>query len=82
MNKRFLPAVATLLIFLLTFAHSVIGMAQSTNRRIPTAPQVAMQKKAKGKRGVMRGTTNTIAGRRRSNTPTGVLPRSGTARRG
>jgi hypothetical protein len=57
MNKRFLPAVATLLIFLLTFAHSVIGMAQSTNRRIPTAPQVAMQKKAKGKRGVMRGTT-------------------------
>lgn len=57
MNKRFLPAVATLLIFLLTFAHSVIGMAQSTNRRIPTAPQAAMQKKAKGKRGVMRGTT-------------------------
>jgi hypothetical protein len=57
MNKRFFPAVTTLLAFLLVFAHSVIGMAQSTNRRIPTAPQVAMQKKAKSKKGVMRGTT-------------------------
>jgi len=57
MNKRFFPAVATLLAFLLVFAHSVVGMAQSTNRRIPTAPQVAMQKKAKSKKGVMRGTT-------------------------
>jgi hypothetical protein len=57
MNKRFLPAVATLLVFLFTFAHSVIGMAQSTNRKIPTASQAAVQKQAKSKKGVMRGTT-------------------------
>ena len=57
MNRRSLSAVVTLLAFLLTFAHSVIGLAQSTNRKIPTAPQAAMQGKAKSKKGVMRGTT-------------------------
>ena len=51
----------TLLICLtLTAMYSTLftsAVAQTTARKIPTAPQVAMQKKAKSKKGVMRGTT-------------------------
>lgn len=56
MYRRVLIAVATLL-FIFTLANSD-GVAQSNKRRIPTAPEVAMQKKAKSKKGVMRGTTH------------------------
>lgn len=44
-----------LLVIAILFAPSVV--AQTTTRKIPTAPQAAIQKKAKGKKGVMRGTT-------------------------
>lgn len=54
MNKLFL-LIATFL--LLVVAHPVTGAAQSTNRKIPTVPEAAMQGKAKNKKGVMRGTT-------------------------
>jgi hypothetical protein len=57
MAKLTLVGVVKFLILLSIFALAVGGHAQSTSRKIPTAPQVAMQKKAKGKKGVMRGTT-------------------------
>ena len=49
----------TRLIILLIIASlfAPIAVSQSTTRKIPTASQVAMQKKAKSKKGVMRGTT-------------------------
>ena len=56
MYRRMLLAVVTLL-FIFTVANSD-GVAQSSKRRIPTAPEVAMQKKARSKKGVMRGTTH------------------------
>jgi hypothetical protein len=50
-----LPRLLMLLVIATLFVPSVV--AQSTTRRIPTAPQVAIQSKAKSKKGVMRGTT-------------------------
>jgi hypothetical protein len=52
-----LRGIIALLCFLLAAALSTSAVAQTTARKIPTAPQVAMQKKAKSKKGVMRGTT-------------------------
>jgi hypothetical protein len=49
--------IIALLCFSLAAALSTSAVAQTTARKIPTAPQVAMQKKAKSKKGVMRGTT-------------------------
>ena len=48
-----------LIIFLIvaTLFAPILG-AQTSSRKIPTAPQAAMQKKAKSKKGVMRGTTH------------------------
>jgi hypothetical protein len=51
-----LRGIIPILCFLLA-ALSTSAVAQTTARKIPTAPQVAMQKKAKSKKGVMRGTT-------------------------
>jgi hypothetical protein len=47
----------TLLLLVLITALSISSSAQTTTRKPPTAAQAAMQKKAKGKKGVMRGTT-------------------------
>ena len=49
--------IIAILCFLLAAALGTGAVAQTTVRKIPTAPQVAMQKKAKSKKGVMRGTT-------------------------
>lgn len=57
MNRRFVVTLIRLLLTtLLLFVAVSEGSAQTTHK-IPTAPQAAMQKKAKGKKGVMRGTT-------------------------
>ena len=48
---------STFLVLMIATLFAPIVVAQSTNPKIPTAPQVAMQKKAKSKKGVMRGTT-------------------------
>jgi hypothetical protein len=47
--------IVLLLVIVTLFAPIVV--AKSSTPKIPTAPQAAMQKKAKGKKGVMRGTT-------------------------
>lgn len=52
--STFTRLIALLMIAMLFTA---IVVAQTTKGKIPTAPQAAMQKKAKGKKGVMRGTT-------------------------
>lgn len=46
-----------LLVIAILFAPSAV--AQTTTRKIPTAAQVAVQKKPVNRKGVMRGTTNT-----------------------
>lgn len=60
MAKLTLVGVVKFLISLSIFALAVGGHAQSTSRKIPTAPQVAMQKRVdpKNHKGVMRGTTS------------------------
>ena len=57
MQRRLLPGIVTLLLSVLIIALTISSSAQTATRKPPTAPQVAMQKKAKGKKGVMRGTT-------------------------
>ena len=63
--KRFvrfmLSGITALLTLLVAAALCTGAIAQTTKHKIPTAPDVAMQKKAdvKGHKGVMRGTTNT-----------------------
>ena len=58
MNRRFVVTLIRLLLTtLLLFVTVSEGSAQTTTHKIPTAPEAAMQKKAKGKKGVMRGTT-------------------------
>jgi hypothetical protein len=52
-----LSGIIVLLSLLLATALSTDAVAQTTKHKVPTAPEVAMQKKAKGKKGVMRGTT-------------------------
>jgi hypothetical protein len=56
MQRRFLPGIVMSFLFILLTALAS-SSAQTTTRKPPTAAQVAMQKKAKGKKGVMRGTT-------------------------
>jgi hypothetical protein len=51
--------LAVVLLIALIFALSIGGNAQSTTHKIPTAAQVAVQKKPVNRKGVMRGTTNT-----------------------
>jgi hypothetical protein len=59
MQKLTLVGVARSVLLISMIALAVLGQAQSTRQRIPTAPQVAMQKKVdpKSHTGVMRGTT-------------------------
>ena len=52
-----LSGITVLLSLLLATALCTGAVAQTTKHKIPTASEVAMQKKAKGKKGVMRGTT-------------------------
>ncbi len=49
--------IRLILLLVIATLFAPIVVAQSPTRKIPTAPQAAMQKKAKGKKGVMRGTT-------------------------
>lgn len=60
MDKRTLSAVTRVLIIVFVFALSIAGNAQSTTHTIPTAAQVAVQKKANpaSHKDKMRGTTN------------------------
>lgn len=55
--KKALVLTYVILLFLIATLVAPIVVAQSTTQRIPTAAQAAMQTKAKGKKGVMRGTT-------------------------
>ena len=51
------PTFIRIVVLLIAVLFAPIVTAQSPTHKIPTAPQAAMQKKAKGKKGVMRSTT-------------------------
>ncbi len=61
MKLRTLSAVARGLLVVLFLALPIVGNAQSTTNKIPTAAQVESQRKVhpSSHKGVMRGTTNT-----------------------